>query len=66
VVAAIAVGAVGSRLRAATGETLADQLLGQIDFVKTAANFVDATAMDSPHGIALDFPLRSERRRRRP
>jgi sugar lactone lactonase YvrE len=54
VVAAIAVGALGSRLRAATVDTLANQVLGQIDFVKTAANFVDATGMDAPHGIAVD------------
>jgi DNA-binding beta-propeller fold protein YncE len=54
VVAALAIGALGSRHRAATGDTLADQVLGQIDFINTAANFVDATGMDAPHGIAVD------------
>ncbi len=38
--------------------TVADQVLGQIDFVKTAANFVDATGMDAPHGIAVDSSAR--------
>ena len=46
--------AIDGRLRAATGDTSAAHLLGQIDFTKTAPNFVDATGMDAPHAITVD------------
>ena len=52
--AALAAATIGDRLGAATGDLIADQVLGQIDFTKAAANFVDATGMDAPHGIAVD------------
>ena len=46
--------AIDGRLRAATGDTSATHVLGQIDFTKTAPNLVDATGMDAPHAIAVD------------
>ncbi len=55
VVTSLAIRALGSKLRAPTGDTLADQVLAQIDFVKTAANFVDAIAMDAAGAAAIDL-----------
>ena len=41
-------------LRAGIGAPGADRVLGQIDFIKTAANFVDSIGMDAPAGVAID------------
>ena len=32
----------------------ADRVIGQIDFIKTAVNFVDPIGMDAPAGVAID------------
>jgi hypothetical protein len=36
------------------GDTTADLVLGQIDFVKNAPNFIDARALGEPNGVAID------------
>jgi DNA-binding beta-propeller fold protein YncE len=41
-------------LRAGVGAVSADRVLGQIDFIKNAANFVDAIGMDAPADVAID------------
>jgi len=41
-------------LRAGAGAPSADRVLGQIDFIKNAVNFVDAIGMDAPAGVAID------------
>ena len=41
-------------LRAGVGALSADRVLGQIDFIKTAVNFVDPIGMDAPAGVAID------------
>lgn len=41
-------------LRAGVGALIADRVLGQIDFIKTAVNFVDPIGMDAPAGVAID------------
>ena len=44
-----------ARLRAAgVGAGIADRVLGQVDFVKNAPNFVDAIGMNAPAGVAID------------
>src|SRR5580704_10608021 len=43
-----------SKLRAAPGDTTADLVLGQLDFHKNAANFVDARTLGNPQGVAID------------
>jgi sugar lactone lactonase YvrE len=43
-------------LRAGVGALIADRVLGQIDFIKTAVNFVDPIGMDAPAGVAIDQP----------
>ncbi len=52
--AAIALGTVWGVLRAGDGDVIADRVLGQIDFTKTAVNFVDSTGFDAPAGVAID------------
>ena len=47
--------AMAARLRAAgVGAGVADRVLGQIDFIKSAPNFVDAIGMNAPAGVAID------------
>jgi hypothetical protein len=41
-------------LRAGVGALIADRVLGQIDFIKTAVNFVDVIGMHAPAGVAID------------
>src|SRR5271166_422501 len=41
-------------VRAGIGARIADRVLGQIDFVKNAVNFVDPIGMDAPAGVAID------------
>ena len=41
-------------LRAGVGALSADRVLGQIDFIKSAVNFVDPIGMDAPAGVAID------------
>ena len=41
-------------LRAGVGALIADRVLGQIDFITTAVNFVDAIGMHAPAGVAID------------
>ncbi|MGA9723240.1 MAG: hypothetical protein WBQ86_12350, partial [Candidatus Binatus sp.] len=36
------------------GAPVADRVIGQIDFIKNAVNFVDAIGMDAPAGVAID------------
>jgi hypothetical protein len=52
--AAIALGSVCGVLRAASGDVVADGVLGQINFTNTALNFVDATGLYAPAGVAID------------
>ncbi len=52
--AAIALGTVCGVLRAADRDAIADRVLGQIDFTKTAVNFVDSTGLNAPAGVAID------------
>ncbi|HZC45434.1 MAG TPA: choice-of-anchor D domain-containing protein [Candidatus Acidoferrum sp.] len=54
VLIAVAVAAIGGGLRAGVGALSADRVLGQIDFIKNAVNFVDAIGMDAPAGVAID------------
>jgi sugar lactone lactonase YvrE len=51
---AIALGTLRGVLRAAQGDAVADRVLGQIDFTKTAVNFVDSVGLDAPAGVAID------------
>src|SRR5260370_18852108 len=53
-VAAVAVGAVRGVLGAAQAPVSANFVVGQIDVTKTALNFVDATGVTGPHGVAID------------
>ena len=46
--------ATAARLRAGVGAGVADRVLGQVDFVKNAPNFVDAIGMNAPAGVAID------------
>ncbi|MDO8431454.1 MAG: choice-of-anchor D domain-containing protein [Candidatus Binatus sp.] len=55
VVAAIAIGAVRGVLRAAQSAVSATAALGQIDLTNIAMNFVDATGVTGPHGVAIDL-----------
>ena len=41
-------------LRAGVGAFSADRVLGQIDFIKNAMNFVDPIGMNAPAGVAID------------
>jgi sugar lactone lactonase YvrE len=43
-------------LRAGVGAPSADRVLGQINFINTAVNFVDPIGMDAPAGVAIDQP----------
>ncbi|HYB91395.1 MAG TPA: choice-of-anchor D domain-containing protein [Candidatus Binataceae bacterium] len=57
---AIAAGAIASAalcaiLAAASGGTIADRVLGQIDFIHNAPNFVDASALDQPRAVAISI-----------
>src|SRR5208283_2780185 len=36
------------------GDTVADRVLGQLDFVHNALNLTDASGMWSPHSVAID------------
>jgi NHL repeat len=54
VAVAIALGTVRTQLRAASGQVSADRVLGQVDFIKTAVNFVDAIGLDAPADVAID------------
>jgi hypothetical protein len=45
-------------LRAGVGALSADRVLGQIDFIKSAVNFVDPIGMDAPAGVAIDQSAR--------
>src|SRR5271166_2736849 len=40
-------------VRAGIGARIADRVLGQIDFVKNAMNFVDPIGMNAPAGVAI-------------
>jgi sugar lactone lactonase YvrE len=51
---AFVLAAVRGVLRAGDGAPTADRVLGQIDFVKNAVNFVDAVGMDAPAGVTID------------
>ncbi|HEY9159385.1 choice-of-anchor D domain-containing protein [Candidatus Binatus sp.] len=44
----------GGVLRAGVGALSAVRVLGQIDFIKTAVNFVDPIGMHAPAGVAID------------
>ena len=46
--AALWLSTMGGVLRAGVGALIADRVLGQIDFIKTAVNFVDAIGMHAP------------------
>jgi sugar lactone lactonase YvrE len=50
---AIAAAAVGA-IFAASGDTVADHVLGQLDFTKGAVNLADASSLDFQDGIAID------------
>src|SRR5260370_36586272 len=52
--APIALGTLCGVLRAGNGDVIADRVLGQIDFTKTAVNFVDATGLNAPDAVAID------------
>src|SRR5260370_11715101 len=52
--ALIALGTVRGVLRAGQGDVVADRVLGHIDFVKSAVNFVDSVGLDAPAGVAID------------
>ncbi len=52
--APIAFGTLRGVLRAASGDVIADRVLGQVDFIKTAVNFVDSTGLNAPAGVAID------------
>ena len=54
VAAALWIATMGGVLRAGVGALIADRVLGQIDFIKTAVNFVDPIGMDAPAGVAID------------
>jgi sugar lactone lactonase YvrE len=41
-------------IRAGVGSVSADRVLGQIDFIKTQPNYVDAIGMDAPVDVAID------------
>ena len=51
---ALWIATMGGVLRAGVGALIADRVLGQIDFIKTAVNFVDPIGMDAPAGVAID------------
>jgi len=52
--APIALGTLRGVLRAGDGDVIADRVLGQIDFAKTAVNFVDSTGLNAPAAVAID------------
>ncbi|MEA2679578.1 MAG: hypothetical protein QOK03_1300, partial [Candidatus Binataceae bacterium] len=52
--APIALGTLRGVLRAGDGDVIADRVLGQIDFAKTAVNFVDSTGLNAPVAVAID------------
>ncbi len=52
--APIALGTLCGVLRAGNGDVIADRVLGQIDFTKTAVNFVDSTGLNAPDAVAID------------
>ena len=54
VAAALVLATMRGVLRAGVGALSADRVLGQIDFIKSAVNFVDPIGMDAPAGVAID------------
>src|SRR5260370_10018228 len=52
--ALIALGTVCGVLRAGQGDVVADRVLGQVDFVKTAVNFGGPVGLDAAAGVAID------------
>ena len=48
------VGLVARNPRAGDSAVSADRVLGQIDFIKNSANFVDGIGMNAPAGVAID------------
>ena len=56
IAAALALGTMRGVLRAGVGALIADRVLGQINFINSAVNFVDAIGMDAPAGVAIDQP----------
>jgi sugar lactone lactonase YvrE len=54
IAAALVLATMRGVLRAGVGAVSADRVLGQIDFIKTAVNFVDPIGMDAPAGVAID------------
>ena len=56
IAAALVLATMRGVLRAGVGALIADRVLGQINFINTAVNFVDAIGMDAPAGVAIDQP----------
>ena len=54
IVAQLAVITMRGIIRAGVGAVSADRVLGQIDFIKNAPNFVDAIGMNAPADVAID------------
>jgi sugar lactone lactonase YvrE len=43
------------------GDTVADRVLGQLDFVHNGLNLIDATGMSTPQGVAIDRSVKPNR-----
>ena len=54
VVVALALAAMRGVISAGADALSADRVLGQIDFIKNAVNFVDPIGMDAPAGVTID------------
>ncbi len=54
IAAALVLATMRGVLRAGVGAPSADRVLGQVNFINTAANFVDPIGMDAPAGVAID------------
>jgi hypothetical protein len=54
IVAQLLVIAMRGILRAGIGAVSANRVLGQVDFIKNAPNFVDAIGMNAPADVAID------------